>query len=301
MQKALRLMNIRLDVVINDIMGKSGRAIIEAILSGERNPHRLSLLANYRVKKSREEIAKSLEGNWREDLLFEIRECLFLHDVYCNKIEVCDRQIEEKIKSVVKEYSTISSDASLKKSKTSSKFSPIFDIEGLAHQYFGVNLFDISGVSHNTVLCLLSHMGHDIDKFPSSKHFCSWLRLSPNNKISGGKILSSRTPKGKSVLSLALRQAANSIGNQQKHPMAPFFRRVAFKKGRGAAVTATARKLAVIIYNMVTKKESYLPFNYAMKTEQMQAKRIAKIKNQLSVLKPDELKSLFQNYSSSIT
>jgi transposase len=302
MQKALRLMNIRLDVVINDIMGKSGRAIIEAILSGERDPYRLSLLANYRVKKSKEEIAQSLEGNWREDLLFEVRECLFLHDVYCDKIEVCDRQIEEKIKLVVKEYSEVRHPfGSLKKSKTPSKFSPTFDIEGLAHRYFGINLFEIGGVSHNTVLCLLTHMGQDIDKFPSSKHFCSWLRLSPNNKVSGGKILSSRTPKGKSVLSLALRQAANSIGNQRNHPMAPFFRRVAFKKGRGAAVTATARKLAGIIYTMITKKESYQPFDYAGKIEQIKAKRIAKIKNQLAVLKPDELKSLFQDYSSSIT
>jgi transposase len=301
MQKALRLMNIRLDVAINDIMGKSGRAIIEAILSGERDPHRLSLLANYRVKKSKAEIAQSLEGNWREDLLFELRECLFLYDVYRDKMEVCDRQIAEKITSVVKVHSEVCSHVSSKKSKAPSKFSPTFDIEGLAHRYFGINLFEIAGVSHNTVLCLVTHLGHDINKFPSSKHFCSWLRLSPNNKISGGKILSSRTPKGKSVLSLALRQAANSVGNQRNHPMAPFFRRVAFKKGRGAAVTATARKLAGVIYTMITKKESYHPFDYAQKIEQTKVKRIAKIKRQLSVLKPDELKNLLQDYSLSIT
>lgn len=301
MQKAMRLMNIRLDVVLNDIMGKSGRDIIQAILSGERDPGKLSLLANYRVKKSKEEIAKSLEGNWREDLIYELKECLFLYDVYSNKIVECDQCISERISSLANQYPAV--DITDKKKKQASKFSPQFDIEGIAQRYFGVNLFEIPGVSHNTVLCFLTHMGHDIYKFPTSKHFCCWLRLSPDNKISGGKVLSSRTPKGKNKIALALRQAANSIGNQKNHPMKSFFGKVAFKKGRGAAVTATARKLAVIFYNMVTKKENYKPFDNLSQSENFKAKQIKKIKMKLSAMKLEagELKNLFEACSLSTT
>jgi transposase len=300
MQKAMRLMNIRLDVALNDIMGKSGRRIVQAILSGERDPRKLALLADYRVKKSKEEIAKSLEGNWREDLLYELKECLFLYDVYCNKIKECDQFINERISSLANQYPEVDF---IGKKKPASKFSPEFDIEKIAQRYFGVNLFEIPGVSHNTVLCFLTHMGHDIYKFPTKKHFCSWLRLSPDNKISGGKILSSRTPKGKNQIALALRQAANSVGNQKKHHLAPFFRKVAFKKGRGAAVTATARKLAVIFYNMVTKKESYKAFDDQIQSENFKTKQIKKIKMKLSAMKLEagELKSLFEACSLSIT
>ena len=111
--------------------------------------------------------------------------------------------------------------------------------------------------------------------FPSSKHFVSWLRLAPNNKISGGRIISSKTPKGKNSLALALRQAANSIGNTKDHPLKKFFSRIAYRKGRGAAITATARKLAVILYHMITKKEDFIVGHYLQETE----KRIKKIKS----------------------
>ena len=231
MQKSLRLMNIRLDVVINDIMGQSGRLIIEAILNGERDSFKLSQLCNYRLKKSKEEIAKSLEGNWRTDLLFELQESLILHDTYLKRIEACDQQLAQNISTLIATTPELSENVSVRK-KPTTKHSPQLDMENIAHRYFGVNLFEIGGVSHNTVLCLLTNMGHDIFKFPSAKHFCSWLRLSPNNKLSGGKIISSRTPQGKNRISLALRQAANSIGNQKKHPLATFFRKVAFRKGR---------------------------------------------------------------------
>ena len=301
MQKAMRLMNIRLEVVLSDIMGNSGRAIISAILRGERDPAILAALANYRVKKSKEEIMKSLEGNWRDDLLYELEDCLSLYDHYCNKIKECDRRLESKIATLPKGTSAVNTDT--KKKKQKSKFSPGFDIGKMATQYFGTDLCEINGVSHNTVLCLLTHMGHDIYKFPSSKHFCSWLRLCPNNKISGGKILSSRTPKGKNKIALALRQAANSIGNQRNHPMTPFFNRVAFKKGREAAVTATARKLSVSVYNMITKKESYQPFDYASQLQTSKTKQMKKLALKLSSLKleKEELKTMFESLTLSAT
>ena len=104
-------------------------------------------------------------------------------------------------------------------------------------------------------------MGNYIKRFSSAKRFASWLRLVPNNKLSGGRIISSKTPKGKNAIALALRQAANSTGNQKEHPLTPFFKRIAYRKGRNAAITATARKLAIIIWNMITKTQSYLQPN----------------------------------------
>ena len=134
------------------------------------------------------------------------------------------------------------------------------------------------------VLALLSTLGNGINKFPSSKHFVSWLRLAPNNKISGGKILSSRTPKGKNKLALALRQAANSIGNSKDHPLKTFFNRISYRKGRGAAITATARKLAAIIYHMIVRKEDFIP-EYCQNKNINRIRKLKSIQKSLNILK----------------
>jgi len=123
-------------------------------------------------------------------------------------------------------------------------------LQNLAYQYYGVDLFAIDNVSYNLVMSIISEIGTGLDKFGTSKEFCSWLRLAPNNKISGGKILSSRTPKGKNNLAIAFRNAANTISRTKQGYLQAFFKRIAYKKGRGAAITATARKLATIVYNM---------------------------------------------------
>jgi transposase len=259
MQKALRLMNIRLDVAIRDITGKSGLAIIEAILSGNRDPQQLASLVDVRMKKSKQQIAEALHGSWREELLFELKACLNFYRLYEEALRECDQVIESSLMKHAPQSSVSEPEGkALKQSKKkSSKNAPEFNVPQLAYQYFQTDLFAISGISYGTVLCLLTTMGKDLHRFPSGKSFASWLRLVPNNKISGGRIISSHTPSGKSYLAIALRQAANSIGNQKEHELTPFFKRIAFKKGRVAAITATARKLAVIIWNMVTKAEPY--------------------------------------------
>jgi transposase len=149
MQKALRLMNIRLDVVVNDIMGQSGRQIIESILEGERDSTKLSKLANYRIRASKDEISKSLEGNWRTDLLFELRESLILHDAYVKRIEVCDQELASNLKSVVERMPMPNGNISVKK-KRPTKHSPEIDLEDIAYKYFRVDLFEVAGISHNT-------------------------------------------------------------------------------------------------------------------------------------------------------
>ncbi len=164
----------------------------------------------------------------------------------------------------------------------------------MAFQYFGgIDLMEIEGVSHATVLTIISEIGpNGFDEFPTAKHFTSWMRLAPNNKISGGKILSHRTPKGSNRIKTALRQAANAIGNLKDTLLSNFFRKIAFKKGRQVAVSATARKLAVIIWNMVTKKQKYKPPTEYLFLDQKRKRGLVKrIKKQIDKfdLKPEDL------------
>jgi len=283
-------------------MGLSGRTIIEAILEGETDSVKLASLVNYRVRKSREEIAEALEGNRREDLLFELRECLSVYDFYCQKIKTCDQELEKKLQNCLPEQASIVVEPPVKTRRQMNKHTPKFDIETLSYQYYGVNLMEIPNIGANTVLCFLTQIGRDIYKFPTGKHFTSWLRLAPNNKITGGKIISSRTPKGKNKFALALRQAASSLSTRSKGDIIPFFKRVAYKKGRAAAITATARKFAVIIYNMVTHKEPYKPREAPVLTERSKNKIIKSLRQRVQALElsKDQLEYLFNVDSLSV-
>ncbi|MDQ2751746.1 MAG: transposase [Bacteroidota bacterium] len=149
------------------------------------------------------------------------------------------------------------------------------------------------------MLCFITNVGHDIHKFPTGKSFASWLRLAPNNKISGGKIISSRSPSGKNYLAVALRQAANSIGNQKSHPLTPFFKKIAFKKGRISAITATARKLAIIIWNMITKVEPYNREDVQTHNERHKQSLLKNIERRICCLQlnQEELMKLFTRTS----
>ena len=303
MQKSLRLMNIRLDVVLNDITGKSGRAILDAILGGERDAVKLASLTNSLVKKSKKEIALALQGQWREDLLFELKSCLSIYDVYNDSIKNCDLQLEKMLIDYTKEVD-LANEASLKSvAKKQNKYSPNFNVRHFAFAQLRTDLYEIPGISHNTVLCLLTNLGNDIKKFKTAKQFASWLRLVPNNKISGGKVISSRTPKGKNTIATALRQAANSIGNQKDHPLTPFFKRISFKKGRIAAITATARKLAIIVWNMIVKQEPYKQCNYEESDKKHKISQLKILGNRLLKLnlEKNDIDVLIQRLSLSTT
>lgn len=297
LQKALRLMNIRLDVAISDVNGKSGKLITKAIIAGQRDPLVLASLADKRVKKSQEEIALSLQGNWREDLLFEVKECVELYDFFESKLAQIDQRLEEVLSQVnITVGVPISLKSEIKKNRT--KNSPRFDVQSLAYAHYGVDLSAIPSLSHGTLLCLLTNLTKDeFKKFSSHKHFISWMRLAPNNKITGGKVVSSRTPKSKNPVALALRQVANSIGNMKEHIMHGYFRRIAYKKGRGAAITATARKLGVIIYNMITRQEPYQLPDLTQSILSHKKYQLKNIKKQLSKLNlsQDELLELIVN------
>ena len=151
------------------------------------------------------------------------------------------------------------------------------DVRKYSIQYFGVDLSQIEGVKQQTIMSFISEVGMDIFKFKTSKHFVSWLRLAPNNKISGGKILSSRTPKCKNRLALSLRNAANTIGLMKRGNLKRFFDRIAYRNGRAAAITATARKLAVIIWNMVVKQQLFQPLDETVYNERIRKNVISNI------------------------
>lgn len=259
MQKYLRLLNVRLDIVVRDITGLTGLTIIKAICNGESNADQLASLRHGNCRKSEHEIAKALQSNGRKDLLFALNHEYEMYLILQGKISECDKEIQKMLQDQINiDENKNKHHIGKKIHKRINKNNPDIDINLLSYQYFeGVDLLSIEGVSHSTVLTLMSEVGHGIHKFESAKQFTSWLRLAPNNKISGGRILSNKTPKGSNRLKIALRQAANVVGNLKDTALSNFFKRIAFRKGRTSAISATARKLAVIIWNMITKKVSY--------------------------------------------
>mgnify|MGYP002876791640 CR=1 FL=1 len=265
MQKYLRLMNIRLDVVVKDICGLTGLRIINQICKGESNPQKLAKLRHGNCRKSEEEIAKALQSNKRADYLFALQQELQIYQETQEKIDICDQHIKKFFDDhLCENQKSKELKASKKPHKRINKNTPkSIDINQIAFQYFdGVDLMEIEGISHNTVLSIMSEIGPcGFKKFKTAKQFASWLRLAPNNKISGGKVLSNKIPKGSNRLKKALRQAANAIGNLKNANLYNFFIRISIRKGRTAAITATARKLAIIIWNMVVKKQPYNPPN----------------------------------------
>jgi len=283
MQKALRLMNVRLDVAISDIMGKSGIAIIEAILQGERSGKALAQLTNDRVKKPKEEISRALEGRWQEEFLYELKDCYELYQIFQTRINNCDKEIEKLLQITIEKNNPDEVAPQLTKKKHR-KNQPKFDLTKLSYLYTGVDLFAIEGVSYNTIMAFIAEMGTDIKKFATAKQFCNWLRLAPNNKKSGNKLISSRTPKGKHKLAQSLLHAANTIGKVKSGALTSFFKRIAFKKGREAAIVATARKIAIIIWNMITKQMPYKPMDEQLYNEKMKQNVISNIKSKMKRL-----------------
>lgn len=279
MQKALRLMNFRLDNVVSDVMGKSGHAIIQGILEGEEDGLKLAELANSRLKKSREEIAAGLMGHREPEQMYLLKDCFEAYHAIQKRIKGIDEEIRKLLETAA--------DAMPKKKGTKTRVQKNqvnIGLEDLSCTYYGVDLFAVKSVSFNLVMTLISEVGWGITEFPNSRSFVAWLRLSPNNKISGGKILSSRTPKGKNALAIAFRNAANTVAQHKKGYLKAFFNRIAYKKGRAAAITATARKLATIVWNMIYYQKEYEPVSEKEVEEKIRQKVVKNIKHRMKRL-----------------
>lgn len=257
LQKAMEQMNLKLDNVFSDILGKSGQAIIKAILDGERDPKKLSALADSRCKTSKEEIEKSLQATWDEEHLFEMKQSDSLYQTYQQLIMECDTKINE----IATRYAAMVDAPKvqlLRSEKRNTKKNLIgFDVEKAAYELWGVNVMRIPGMSRGSLMRLLGELGADFtDKFPTVKHFVSWANLVPNNKISGGALLSSKVPKKKNPVGIVFRQAANTL-KAAKCPLGDYFRHMRAKGGYLQAMVATGKKLATIFYTMIQCKIEY--------------------------------------------
>ena len=288
MSQNMRLMNLRLDVVVKDIVGLTGLKIIQEICNGEVDGQKLAKLRHGNCKKSEQEISKALQTNNRQDYLFALKQELKQYQYTQSLIVECDIEIKALLDDFINQDEVKKSLHIVPKiHKRINKNTPKnIDLNLIAYQYFdGVDLYAIEGFSHGTVLTLMSELGEKgIEKFIDAQHFASWLRLAPNNKISGGRILSSRTPKGSNRLKIALRQAANSIGNLRDTHLSNFFNRVAFRKGRSAAVSATARKLAVILWNMLSENQQYCPPTIYEYLDQKRKRKVKELQKQIAIL-----------------
>lgn len=295
MNKILVLMNIQLRTVLRDITGMSGKRVIEAILEGTRDAKVLAMHVSKRVKAKRGDIEKALVGDWREEYLFELQHSYDLYQIYWQKIRQTDEQIE-KLLLQKPAFSPVKwENYQPSPDKGYQKNDPVIDIGRHAYEMSGgVDLLQITGVGVGTVLTLMSETGFDLSMFPSKKHFSSWLGFAPNRKITGGKLISSHTRKKTNPLAKVMQDAANSAGNS-KSRLGDFFRQTAYRKGRPVAITATARKIAVIIYTMLTKKEA---FNYSLSQEDQVKVRLKKLKSIIRNIKqakitPQELSVAF--------
>lgn len=257
MQKALRLMNLNLEEVVSDITGATGLNIINAILKGEHDPQTLAQYRNVRCKKSEAEIAQALDGHYREEHLFSLKQARELYDFYHQQIAACDLQLKSCFEKLNKDCSDERKNTKLGKKSAPKGNAPKFDLRTELYRLTGVDLTCIDGINSYTVLKVLSETGTDMTQWKSSRHFCSWLTLAPGCKISGGKKLSSKTRKSANRAAAALRMAAQSLSHS-KSALGAFYRRKRYHLGAAKAITAAAHKLARIIYSMLTKGTNYV-------------------------------------------
>ena len=258
MQKSLTQMNLQIHNVISDITGVTGTKIIDAILAGERDPYKLADLKDRRIKADKKTIAKSLTGDYRREHLFTLKQTVASYRHYLELIRSCDAEIESHLKEFesridIDETPTPPSTKSKRKSKGNA---PDFDVRTHMHRLLGTDLTEIDGVSDLTAHVVFTEVGPDLSKFKTVNHFCSWLGLCPNNKISGGKILSSHTRPGSNRLAQALRLSANSLWNSKSY-LGDNFRRMRARHGAPKAITATAHKLARIIYHLIKNQKAF--------------------------------------------
>jgi transposase len=259
MQKALLQMNIQLSQALSDVSGATGQLIIRAIVSGERDPHKLATLRNYRCKKDEAEIAKALTGTWREEQLFILKQSLELYDFYPKQIEACDMQMERTYSLTRPEWAT--GELTEGKRNSHSKHAPK-DVNVRQHlqRICGVDITAVQGVSASLAQTIVIEVGTDMSKFPNEKHFCSWLGLAPKNEISGGKVLKNTTLKTRNRAGQAFRMAAGSV-MRADCAFGAFYRRQKARRGPAQAAVATAHLIARIVYRMLKYKLEYEPMS----------------------------------------
>jgi transposase len=265
MQKSMVTMNIQLSNAISDITGVTGQAIIRAILAGERNPEKLARLRDRRIQATAEEVARSLEGNWREDMLFELRPAVDAYDFIQKQMAECDRRLQalmaelpaREVDATVVAAEAAGKPARKKRSGGKAKNVPPFDLQAELERVCGVDLTSIDGIDIMTAQTVVAELGTDFSRWKDEAHFSSWLGLSPSRDISGGKVLKQGTLKVKNRVATALRTAANTLLRSDSY-LGARFRSLRTRRGAPKAIKAMARYLACLIYRMFTHGQAWV-------------------------------------------
>lgn len=252
MQKALTQMNIQLANVISDVAGETGQKILRAIVAGERDDEVLAAMKNVRIRASTKDIAKSLQGNWRIEHLFALRQALAMFDFVGVQLGECDREIEQQLQSL----RVRDGEPAKGKHRSHPRNAPKFDLRTQLFQMCGVDLTRIDGIDVTTALAVISETGADMSRFATVGHFTSWLGLCPGPRITGGRIMSGKTRRVANRAAQALRLAAAALRSSQS-ALGAYFRRMCSCMDKPKAITAAAHKLARLIYTMLTKGEQY--------------------------------------------
>ena len=267
MQKAMAQMNLQLHNVVTDITGVTGMRIIKAILTGERDAKRLAAFRDKRCKNDVETIARSLRGNYRPEHLFSLQQAVELYEFYLSKIDECDRQILQQLQL----FDAKDSDMPRGGDKRPAGFD-----EALMRMS-GVDLTAIDGIDTASALKIIAEVGTDMSRWKSEKHFASWMALSPGAKISGGKVLSSATKKIVNRAAQAFRMAAYGLA-RSKSALGAYYRRQKARLGAPKAITATAHKLARLVYAMLKNGTSYVDVGQDYYEERYQSRVIQNLK-----------------------
>jgi transposase len=286
MQKALHQMNVQLTQVLSDITGLTGMAIIRAIVAGERNPVTLAQNADPRCHSSQEQIAKALTGSYRAEHVFALQQSLALYDAYSQQLVECDRQLERQYAATKPRFDPDDPQNPLgpdPKRQSHRKNGPNFDVRTQLFKQVGVDLVAVDGFDESTAQTVLAEIGTQMDRFPSVKHFCSWLGLAPHNDITGGKVVRRHTLQTHNRAAQALRMAAQAAGNSHS-AMGDYFRHMRARLGPAAAITATAHKLARIVYHMLKQHQPYNPLTPEAYTEQVRQRDVKNLKRRAAKL-----------------
>lgn len=256
MQKALTQMNLQLHRVISDLSGVTGLAIVRAIVAGERDPHKLVALKHPLIRCSDQQLVAALSGDYRAEHVFVLAQELSLYEVYQTQIAQCDQQIEQGLATFKDKSQGNLPLPPRTRGKRPSRHAPTFDLRGELSRISGVDFTSIDGLEALTVQTILSEVGLDPTRFPTVKHFASWLGLCPGNRVSGGKTKSTRTRQVVNRAAHAFRLAAQAVGRSQT-ALGAFYRRIQARLGAPKAITATAHKLARMFYLLWTSGEPY--------------------------------------------
>ena len=277
MQKAMTQMNIQLANVLSDVSGVTGQAIIKAILGGERDPHKLAELRDVRVKASEEQIAQSLEGNWQQDLLFVLKQEQDGYEFCQKQMAECDRQLAQYLQQRDRSHGAPLPEEKrkgrLKKKKGNA---PQFDLREGLFRMSGTDLTRIDSIDVMTATTIVSEAGYDMNRWETEHHFVSWLRLCPDNRISGNKIIGKGRLPTNNPISIALKMAASSLRLSNTY-LGAQFRRLRTKLGAPVAIKAMAAKLARLVYRMLRYGMKYVDKGaafYELQHRQLKVKQL---------------------------